>query len=270
MALDTLLVDGHVHFYNCFRQAAFFSGAQQNFAAAAKALKLSNGYRGCLLMTETARDHYFTTWRRAAQESQQGKKGGFQETAEDCSLTYRGPDLDPEEPSLTIIAGRQVVTAERLEVLALGHNGEFADDQDLDSTLEAVAESGALAVIPWAFGKWWSKRGQLVAGNVQQRPPATLYLGDNGGRPSCSLTPAIFTAAEKRGYTILPGSDPLPFASESARAGGYGFALEGEWDSAHPFASLKAALQRQGQEIESFGARVSPAKFLIDQVRMRL
>ena len=271
MASSTLLVDGHVHFYDCYRQAAFFAGALENFAAAAKRLKLSHGFQGCLLMTETAQDHRFSAWRREAEDQRAngqraGDDGAFQKTAEDCSLTF----VAPGGASLAIVAGRQIVTAERLEVLALGHDGEFADGLDLDDTLAAVARSGALAAIPWAFGKWWSERGRLVAAKVAGTPASELYLGDNGGRPSCSGTPAIFKAAQKRGYVILPGSDPLPFASETARAGGYGFMLEGEWDENRPFASIKAALARRGPQLKTFGTRVGPLKFMIDQVRMRL
>jgi hypothetical protein len=258
-------VDGHVHFYPCYNQAAFVSGARNNFLAAAKALGLADGFQGCLLMTETARDHFFATWRREAAANRDGKLSMFRETAEDCALTLASPDAPP----LSIIAGRQIVTAERLEVLALGHNGDFPDGRALDRTLAAVADSGALAVIPWAFGKWWSKRGRLVADQVEKSAPGKLFIGDNGGRPRCSGRPAIFSAARKQGLVILPGSDPLPFAGATARAGGYGFALKADWDATRPFASLKAGLQTAGTSIETFGTRVGPAKFFIDQLRMR-
>ena len=266
MALSTILVDGHVHFYDCYREAPFFQGVRDNFGAAAKTLKASGDLQGCLLMTETARDHRFAAWRQETEKTRDGGDTPFRKTAEDCSLTYADPGGTP----LAIVAGRQIVTAERLEVLAFGHDGPFADGQDLESTLAAVAGSGALAALPWAFGKWWSKRGQLVARRVANTPPSELYLGDNGGRPRGTPVPDIFLAAKKRGYGILPGSDPLPFASETARSGGYGFALKAEWDAMRPFASLKAALETSAGTIETFGNRVGPVKFLIDQLRLRL
>ena len=63
MDASNILVDGHVHFYDCYRRDAFFSGARRNFKRAAEDLKFSEAYHGCLLMSETSRDHHFSTWR---------------------------------------------------------------------------------------------------------------------------------------------------------------------------------------------------------------
>ena len=265
MGVSNILVDSHVHYYDCYRQEAFFSGAARNFDGAARALKVSENYRGCLLLSETSQDHYFSAWRAEAERSGDGE-GPFQKTEEACSLLFARPG----QPPLTIIAGRQIATAERLEVLALGHDGEFADGQDLASTLEAVAQTSALAVIPWGFGKWWFKRGRLLSTALKAGNPANLRLGDNGGRPRGAPASAIFTAARAQGYGILPGTDPLDLPEETGRAGGYGFALETAWDAERPFASLKAALEAEGPDIRSFGSRVGLAKFLISQIRIRL
>jgi hypothetical protein len=265
LAVDTILIDAHVHYYDCYERNAFFSGAEKNFHRAAEALDSAGAYRSCLLLSETSRDHYFEDWWNEADRGSEGD-WQFRKTSEDCSLyaAHAGG------PPLAVIAGRQIVTSERLEVLALGCRAEIDDGQGLDATLEAVGCQAALAVLPWGFGKWWFRRGRLLATAIEAHDPSLVSLGDNGGRPVVSPTPKQFAAAQARGYAILPGTDPLSLPSETARAGGYGFALEASWDEQRPFAAIKDALARREADVRSFGKRVDPVRFLINQVRIRL
>ena len=265
MTTNTILIDAHVHFYGCYERNAFFAGAEKNFRRAAEELDSVGAYLGCLLLSETSRDHYFEDWWNEADRGSQGD-WQFRKTSEDCSLyaTRAGG------PPIAVIAGRQIATSERLEVLALGCRGEFDDGQDLDATLDAVSRRAALAVLPWGFGKWWFRRGRLISTAIEAHDPSRVSLGDNGGRPVASPTPKQFATAQARGYAILPGTDPLSLPSETARAGGYGFALEVSWDEQRPFAAIKNALARREADLRSFGKRVDPARFLINQVRIRL
>jgi hypothetical protein len=265
LAINTILVDAHVHFYGCYEEKAFFAGAERNFQRAAEALDSAGAYQGCLLLSETSRDHYFDAWWRAADREHDGD-WQFRKTAEDCSLYVAHAGAPP----LAIIAGRQIVTSEGLEVLALGCRAEFDDGQDLGATLEAVARRAAIAVLPWAFGKWWFRRGQLISAAIEARDPSCVSLGDNGGRPRASPMPRQFAAAQARGYAILPGTDPLPLPAETARAGGYGFALDAAWDEQRPFASVRDALRGRQSKLKSFGKRVDLTRFLINQVKIRL
>ena len=61
---------------------------------------------------------------------------------------------------LSIVAGRQIVTAENLEILALGFDAGLDDGLPIDEVILAVQAAGALCVLPWGFGKWTGKRGQ--------------------------------------------------------------------------------------------------------------
>src|SRR4051794_39643129 len=100
---------------------------------------------------------------------------------------------------LLVIAGRQIVTAERIEVLALLTSETFEEGRPLDETIQRTKLAGALVVLPWGVGKWCGARGRSVA-NAAIR--YAVQLGDNGGRPLGWPRPVLF-----REHCVLPGSD---------------------------------------------------------------
>ena len=77
---------------------------------------------------------------------------------------------------LLVIAGRQVVTAEHLEVLALLCHETIEDGQTLADTMAHISSTGAIALLPWGVGKWSGVRGQLVAEAASRH---RVLLGDN-------------------------------------------------------------------------------------------
>ncbi len=132
---------------------------------------------------------------------------------------------DAANRRIAIIAGRQIVTGEGLEVLALGLADRFADGHPTAETLARVAEAGAMPVLPWGFGKWTGRRGKLVAELIAS-PPCAFFLGDNGGRLAITAEPPAFAEGRARGFRILPGTDPFPFRWDAGRVGSFGL----EWD----------------------------------------
>jgi len=263
---DAFLVDAHVHFHACFDPQAFFDGAIRNFRRGAAQLDLAANSPRFLLFTEAAGDDYF---RRLKQGALPGAHWPwrFRGTAEECSLIasrQRG------EEELILVAGWQVVTREGLEVLALGVTERLPDGMKLIETLNAARDCGAVAVLPWGFGKWWFRRGKLVA-SVLDSPEVRelIFVGDNGGRPNFSRRPGHFALAESRGIHVLPGSDPLPFPSQEAKAGSYGFALDGKLDAARPAESLKQALRELKHQPPVYGHRERLPGFLRYQVSMQ-
>jgi len=93
-------------------------------------------------------------------------------------------------------------------------------------------------------------------------PPGTV-----AGRPAGG--PALFDRAEKLGIRILPGSDPLPFPDHADRAGSYGFAIEGPFDSDRPAESLGMALRRVESRPVGYGLRQSLLPFVRNQLAMQ-
>ena len=174
-------------------------------------------------------------------------------------------------PDLVVVAGRQVVVRERLEVLALCTAREFPDGGSLTETIERVRAAGAVPVVPWGFGKWWFGRGKIVDDLVAGASPGDFLLGDNGIRPRYSPEPRAFRSAAARGIAVLAGSDPLPFSAQVRRPGHFGSLVqETTFDLQRPARSLASVLRGLPPGTPTFGRREPLHRFLEAQIRIRL
>ena len=265
-----ILIDAHVHLHACFAVDRVLTSALRNFSQAASRLGASDAFSAGLLLTEMQGESWFQTQTHHIQQapSQAVTYGDWTltTTAEPCSLKA----THTSGKSLWLMAGRQVVTQERLEVLALITSENFADGDPLPKTLQAITKADGIPVLPWGVGKWIGRRGGLVDTLLQQENSPAFYLGDNSGRPLGWQRPQRFRIAEKRGLYVLPGTDPLPLASETSRPGSFGFALRGEWDAQQPGMFLKAALRSPDLVMQPYGALETPWRFVANQVALRL
>jgi hypothetical protein len=82
--------------------------------------------------------------------------------------------------------------------------------------------------------------------------------------------PKHFEQAARKNIAILPGSDPLPFASQYQRAGRYGFAVKGTLDKHTPAKNLKQLIKQQAHEIKLYGQLERPLSFIKNQIGMQL
>ena len=222
----SLLVDGHVHFHRCFTWKAFLESSSSNFAAWRAESQMPGDFWGCLMLTETAG---VDSRRALLNEPGLVRSIGWNvEARDELSIV-----LNRRTDAIIIVAGRQIVTAERLEVLALGCADTIPDGRPVHEVIRQVSGCGALAVIPWGFGKWWGRRGRVVRAMLDAPDLPRFCLGDNGGRARVWRSPRLFTVARRRGMSVLPGSDPLPLPSHVTRAGSYGFVLD-DWDDPSP------------------------------------
>lgn len=245
-----LLVDSHVHFHPGYDQRLFFDSAAANFAGALP------GAVGCLMLTESAGADAFTRFRDGVGTPHAGG-WQFQLTAEATSLLA----LNERGAAIVLIAGRQIVTRERLEILALGRHERYPDGNPVTHVIEDVYTAGGVPVLPWGFGKWWFGRGRVVRSLLESAIAGRLWLGDNAGRPAIAPESSIFALARRRGVPVLPGSDPLPMKDHSTRPGRYGFILDAELDSAHPARDLLTLLRTRIQP-SHYGRRVSVIEFV--------
>lgn len=229
-----MLVDAHVHVHSCFSAEALIDGAFRNFRRAASELGHSEAV-GCLMLAEMA---------------------GAQVREE---LVVRGAER------LVVVPGRQIVTRERLEVLALGRDVDIPDGLSLSETLARVRESGALPVLPWGFGKWWGRRGALVEEAI--RSEGELYLGDNSGRLRLAGMPRLLREARR---LVLPGTDPLPFPDQAGRAGSFGFVLEGPLDLSRPAEDLLRRIRALREQPPTYGRGETLPGFLRNQASLQL
>jgi len=267
-----LLIDAHVHIYDCFDLEKFFDSAYSNFRSAAKRLGSENNFKGILILTETSKDNWF---RRLAEyadggELPEGKGTGdwtFHHTNENYSLSTKSGDFK----DLILVAGRQIVTEERLEVLALCTSDSFNDRKPIFDTIKEVEEKDGVPVIPWGIGKWFGNRGKIVKTIIKNNNTPLIYLGDNGNRANFWPQPKLFKQAKQRGIQILPGSDPLPFASESGRTGSYGFLLQVQINFQKPATLIKQILMDQPiYPVRVFGRLEKNHRFLLNQIRAQI
>lgn len=210
------LVDAHVHVYPGADVPRLLTSAAMNFASAAKSLD-AESWQASLLLTETAAVDWFDTMAAAGER-----------TLGEWRLTFAAHDpvsLKATGPLgvLRIVAGRQIVTAEKIEVHAFGTRAKFVDGIDARTTLKTVSQSGAMAALPWGVGKWVGARGGLVEDLLKSSPPRTLFVADNGGRPGIWSDRRLAIADQP----VLRGSDPLPLPGEERRVGESGIWLEG-------------------------------------------
>ena len=266
-----LLIDAHVHIYDCFDLEKFFDSAYVNFKSAAEQLGHGNDFTGILLLAETSKDNWFNHLADYAdgKDLPDGKDTGnwtFHFTNENYSLIAKFGDLK----YLILIAGRQIVTEEGIEVLALCTSSSFNDGKPILDLIREIEEKDCLPAIPWGVGKWFGNRGRIVK-NIINNNTSLIYLGDNRNRPNFWLQPTLFRLAKQKGIGVLPGSDPLPFNSESCRAGSYGFSTKLLIDPKRPGRLIRHILRDVDDTVESqFGRLENNYRFLLNQMRMQI
>lgn len=258
-----MLVDAHVHIHRSFELGTFFEAAASNFQRNAAALGLSDATVGCLMLSETHEENAFTRARDWLASGRDGWTLGA--TDEAISLTAS----NRRGTKIILIAGRQLVTRERLEVLALGTRSRFNAGIPLIETISEVDEEGGIPVVPWGFGKWWFSRGKRVRDLLQDPPVPTWFIGDNANRPSAALQPRILARAAARGVAVLPGSDPLPLREHQRLVANYGLVLRGGMESTAPGRGVKKLLRNVQGQPEVFGTRLGLRSFLRSQIALR-
>ena len=166
----------------------------------------------------------------------------------------------PDHRDIWILAGRQIVSAERIEVCSLFSDDLIADGQPARDIIRAILAAGGLPALDWAPGKWLFQRGKLVRKLVSEFPPAQLALIDTSLRPLFWPAPRLYAAARRHGRALLAGSDPLPFAGEEETAGSYHctFSIPALTDPTRLVAPLKAALTSGTLSIQFDGHRDCP------------
>lgn len=265
------VIDSHVHIYECFDLAALLNSAYENFSLEAARHSSAGAFTGMLMLTETAGHDWFSRLSGYAETHQPvtGTEGGtwhFSSTQEDCSLLARSSS----GRELIVMAGRQVVTSENLEVLALATRARFLDGAPLAHLLMSINEQDAIPVVPWGAGKWFGERGGTLRSLLESTDRVSFFLGDNGGRPVFWPRPAMFRLGERHGTRVLPGTDPLPLPQEASRCGSFGIVIRRSVSPQQPRAELKRLLEDRTVELIRYGKLEKTVRFLRNQLQLRL
>ncbi|MDA0323271.1 MAG: hypothetical protein O2923_11230 [Verrucomicrobia bacterium] len=243
-----LLVDTHLHIYPCYNveRALGVLIARLNHLAAGIAGEVT----GIACLTERADCNFFV-------DAVDGRidSGSItleaSESGDSLSATAR------DGMSCTLLPGRQIVTRERLEVLALTKNLQVADGQPIVDVIQSVVDQNAVPVVPWSPGKWMFGRGAVVREIPDWFGADQVCFGDTSLRPQGWPNPAGIRKARRKRHLVVAGSDPLPFAGEEAQMARYLTLIRKDGDGETVGDRLRAALLDPGTTCEFVGRRGS-------------
>jgi hypothetical protein len=237
-----ILADTHLHFYPCYDLKRALGVLRYNLAAlGADSLHMA-------FLAERNDCHFFKEIRDKKREV----------SASPAQISDLGEALLLQEEGykdLYLFAGRQVITRERLEVLALTTDVEIPDGLPVEEVIERINREGAIAVLSWAPGKWFAQRGKKVSRLLSDYSAQDLVLGDTTLRPWCWIEPLLMKKGVKSGFTVLAGSDPLPFAGEEEMMGRYVSSWQMALDTENPVASVRSYLKESGKCPTKVGRR---------------
>jgi hypothetical protein len=259
----TILCDAHVHIYDCFDLDFFFDSAWRNFYQQALSLESQTNFCAALLLSEAKQDHRFLYLK---ENKSPASNWSFHQTNEPVTLIAQHINGH----KIHIINGRQIITSENFEVLALATTEVLADGEPISNVIDWVINKDAIPVIPWGFGKWWGIRGDILSDTLNHFTADKLFLGDNSGRPWCLRKPKHFEIAESEQRRILPGSDPLPFASETWRPGSVGFYFNGTFNEGTPAKCIRDHLNNPNATISTYMHRERLVPFIRNQLAMQI
>jgi hypothetical protein len=160
---------------------------------------------------------------------------------------------------LSLLPGRQVITRENIEVLALACPEMIDDGQPALDVIYQINQLQRVPVLTWSPGKWFGERGKLVERLINELDKQDFLIGDTTLRPYGWSTPRLMKMAQDKGFTVIAGSDPLPFSGEEHWLGAYYTVAESEqaYDAEallHAIKNHQAGLQchNQGQRTQIF------------------
>ena len=266
------IIDCHVHLYDCFDVNDFLTGANRNLRLAGRKLRSSEVSMPILMLTEASRENGFERLRSMAREQQRlecepnGRWKVRLLPADNAAVIA----TNRSDQELLIISGRQIISSEGLEVLALATDQEFADDYPLKELVHEISAMNAIPVIPWGVGKWLGQRGRVLKKFLASDVNHEFFLGDILGRPIFWPRSSIFGLAASQGICVLPGTDPLPLKSETERAGMCGIHVEHPICLSCPSESLKEVLRRSEIVMQPFLRRETAWRFFRNQIQLRL
>ena len=146
----TVLCDAHVHIYDCFDINLFFDSAWRNFYQQAQLIETQTNFCAVLLLSEAKQDHWFL---KLKEDKSPTNNWSFHETNEPASLLAQ----DTNGHQILIINGRQIVTSENLEVLALATTEILADGEPISNVVDWVINKRCNPRHPMGF---WQMVGQ--------------------------------------------------------------------------------------------------------------
>lgn len=247
--------DGHFHLYPCHEPASAISSLIHNLdlmTGSASGFEPGDDVFKIAFLTESKQHDYF-----------------HKILANECNLgaaelqVVPGPEArcltlnQHGKQKLCLVAGRQIVTNEKLEILGLGMEEIVPDGLPAKEVIEKIIAAGGLPVLAFSPGKWLFKRANITRRLMDTKFVHPLLIGDSALRPIGWGEPDIMRQARASNIAVLPGSDPLPLPEDEKHAGCYGFVYHGLFDTLKPLTSIMEIVANMPEKIIPAGRRCS-------------
>jgi hypothetical protein len=221
--MTRLAADFHLHVYKIYPMESLLTALFANLNRIARAPH-SDPVLKAAFLAERRRYQIFQDWHRGL-------------------FRVRGFSIVPISPQaleirtdkgdrLLLFAGRQVATAESLEILSLVSDRDIPDALPFPEALSRVLAAGGIPVLPWAPGKWEGARRRLIREGIDKAAGSGLMLCDTAIRPGLFPDPLLFHHARRLGVPVVAGTDTYPMPGEERLAGSYASLLEADFDPA--------------------------------------
>ncbi len=246
-----LVIDSHIHIYPCYSlQYAFTILIDRFNTLDSKAVKIA-----CL--TERYDCDYF-------QELKEGRIGDLNSgfiVSHEADGDFLRITRSGDGTEFHLLPGRQVVAKERIEVIGLNHPKHVSDGTPAREIVDTILENGGTPMLAWSPGKWFFTRGKVILSLLERYSPADMLIGDTSLRPRGWFKPLLVRKAQRMGYKVIAGSDPLPFAGEEEAFGAYVSRTQGAFDGKSPVDILRSLTTDSSIQLNSAGNRSNPVAF---------
>jgi len=255
------LIDAHVHIHECYEIESAFDSAAHNSGRIRSAMRYPDSVPSILWLVDQGDGAGIEPRLLSA-----GGAGHWRlEPLDGPTMGLRHAGTGDR---LTVVFGRQIRTAEDLEVLVVGTRAPAVSSLPLQETVEFWVEEDVLVMLPWGFGKWTGSRGRTIVRAYERFSPQGLRLADTGAHSRYRRVPPVFARSLADGYPILAGSDPFPFPDQVGAIGRTGFVLdhvpaEPDWSDL-----LTAVRSLKGQPTR-FGGPLGSREFVSLQAKMQ-
>ena len=244
-----LFIDTHVHIYPEYDVSGLLDASLGNFK------KYSDGERDsklALALTERFDSNFFKS------NKENSKKFGKWELSYSPKTGLIHATNSNEE--IFLLAGRQNISSEKLEILTLGSDDFRAEGLPAFEIIKGAQESGLVVILPWSFGKWTGKRLTTLRKLISDTS-LDFCLGDPAHR--FGFNPKVFKESPR---IVLCGTDPLPLDGEENRVASYGSVFEFEENEVSSKTIVKTLMKGSKQ----FGTRVGLVEAVKLQLRLRV
>lgn len=157
-----------------------------------------------------------------------------------------------DQMEMSLLPGRQIISRENIEILALGCTELIDDGQPALDVIYQINRLGHVPVLPWSPGKWFGERGKLILRLITEFQAGDLLIGDTPLRPYGWSLPRLMKHAQSLGFGIVAGSDPLPFSGEERWLGAYHSVIQ--TDKPYTADTLLHALKSATEPVQALSA----------------